>query len=38
MKAIVAVDRNWAIGNKGGLLVSIPNEKDAGNLSDAAAA
>ena len=26
MKAIVAVDRNWAIGNRGGLLVSIPND------------
>ena len=26
MKAIVAVDRNWAIGNKGELLVSIPND------------
>ncbi|MBO5564061.1 MAG: dihydrofolate reductase [Lachnospiraceae bacterium] len=24
MKAIVAVDKNWAIGNKGQLLVSIP--------------
>ena len=24
MRAIVAVDRNWAIGNKGQLLVSIP--------------
>ena len=24
MNAIVAVDRNWAIGNKGNLLVSIP--------------
>lgn len=26
MKAIVAVDKNWAIGNKGKLLVSIPND------------
>lgn len=26
MNAIVAVDRNWAIGNKGSLLVSIPND------------
>ena len=26
MQAIVAVDRNWAIGNKGSLLVSIPND------------
>ena len=26
MKLIVAVDRNWAIGNKGKLLVSIPND------------
>ncbi len=26
MNAIVAVDRNWAIGNKGQLLVSIPND------------
>ncbi len=26
MKLIVAVDRNWAIGNKGGLLVSIPED------------
>ena len=26
MKAIVAVDRNWAIGNQGQLLVSIPND------------
>ena len=24
MKAIAAVDKNWAIGNKGALLVSIP--------------
>jgi dihydrofolate reductase len=29
MKAIVAVDSNWAIGNKGKLLVSIPaDQKD----------
>lgn len=26
MKLIVAVDNNWAIGNKGQLLVSIPND------------
>ena len=26
MKAIVAVDSNWAIGNKNKLLVSIPND------------
>ena len=26
MKLIVAVDKNWAIGNKGGLLVSIPED------------
>lgn len=26
MNAIVAVDNNWAIGNKGKLLVSIPND------------
>ena len=26
MNLIVAVDRNWAIGNKGQLLVSIPND------------
>ena len=26
MNAIVAVDSNWAIGNKGQLLVSIPND------------
>ncbi len=26
MNLIVAVDSNWAIGNKGGLLVSIPND------------
>lgn len=26
MNAIVAVDKNWAIGNKGKLLVSIPND------------
>ena len=27
MKAIVAVDSNWAIGNKGQLLVSIPADQ-----------
>lgn len=27
MKCIVAVDANWAIGNKGKLLVSIPNDQ-----------
>lgn len=27
MKCIVAVDSNWAIGNKGKLLVSIPNDQ-----------
>lgn len=27
MNMIVAVDRNWAIGRKGGLLVSIPNDQ-----------
>ena len=27
MNTIAAVDRNWAIGNKGGLLVSIPADK-----------
>ncbi|MCR5670887.1 MAG: dihydrofolate reductase [Butyrivibrio sp.] len=27
MKAIVAVDKNWAIGNKGKLLVSIPADQ-----------
>jgi len=27
MNAIVAVDKNWAIGNKGQLLVSIPNDQ-----------
>ena len=27
MKTIVAVDRNWAIGNKGQLLVNIPNDQ-----------
>ena len=27
MKAIVAVDNNWAIGNKGQLLVSIPADQ-----------
>lgn len=27
MNAIVAVDKNWAIGNKGKLLVSIPNDQ-----------
>ncbi|MBO4901286.1 MAG: dihydrofolate reductase [Lachnospiraceae bacterium] len=26
MKCIVGVDKNWAIGNKGKLLVSIPND------------
>lgn len=26
MNLIVAVDKNWAIGNKGGLLVRIPND------------
>lgn len=26
MNAIVGVDKNWAIGNKGKLLVSIPND------------
>ena len=26
MNAVVAVDKNWAIGNKGKLLVSIPND------------
>ncbi len=26
MKAIVGVDKNWGIGNKGKLLVSIPND------------
>lgn len=26
MQVIAAVDRNWAIGNKGSLLVSIPND------------
>jgi len=26
MNAIVAADKNWAIGNKGKLLVSIPND------------
>ncbi len=26
MKIVVAVDSNWAIGNKGKLLVSIPND------------
>ncbi len=26
MNMIAAVDRNWAIGRKGGLLVSIPND------------
>ncbi len=29
MKAIVAVDNHWAIGNKGELLVSIPNDQKA---------
>ena len=27
MKLIVAVDKNWAIGNKGDLLTSIPEDK-----------
>lgn len=27
MNLIVAVDENWAIGNKGGLLVRIPNDQ-----------
>ncbi len=27
MKCIAAVDKNWAIGFKGGLLVSIPNDQ-----------
>lgn len=27
MKCIAAVDNNWAIGNKGKLLVSIPNDQ-----------
>ena len=27
MKAIVAVDRNWGIGNKGELLVSLPEDQ-----------
>ncbi|MCD7806481.1 MAG: dihydrofolate reductase [Lachnospiraceae bacterium] len=27
MNLIVAVDKNWAIGNKGKLLVSIPNDQ-----------
>lgn len=27
MKLIAAVDKNWAIGYKGGLLVSIPNDQ-----------
>ena len=26
MNLIVAVDKNWAIGNKGKLLVSIPSD------------
>ena len=26
MKAILAADQNWGIGNKGGLLVSIPSD------------
>lgn len=26
MKAILAADRNWGIGNKGKLLISIPND------------
>lgn len=34
MKAIVAVDSNWAIGNKGKLLVSIPaDQKNFRNLT-----
>lgn len=34
MKAIVAVDSNWAIGNKGRLLVSIPaDQKNFRNLT-----
>jgi dihydrofolate reductase len=34
MKAIVAVDSNWAIGNKGQLLVSIPaDQKNFRNLT-----
>ena len=34
MKAIVAVDRNWAIGHKGKLLVSIPaDQKNFRNLT-----
>ena len=27
MNMIAAVDRNWAIGRKGGLLISIPNDQ-----------
>ena len=27
MNIIVAVDNNWAIGNKGELLISIPNDQ-----------
>lgn len=27
MNIVVAVDKNWAIGNKGNLLVSIPNDQ-----------
>lgn len=27
MKLIAAVDKNWAIGNKGQLLVSIPDDQ-----------
>ena len=27
MKLIAAVDKNWAIGNKGQLLVSIPQDQ-----------
>ena len=36
MNLIVAVDENWAIGNREGLLVRIPNDigqKDHGNFS-----
>ena len=27
MIAIVAVDQNWAIGNKGNLLISLPEDQ-----------
>ena len=27
MNIVAAVDKNWAIGNKGELLVSIPNDQ-----------